>query len=129
MLTVKDRMAVEISKVESSSTVLAVAKIMAEKRIGSLLVQKDGKIAGIITETDLVRKVMAAGVDAAKLYATDVMSAPLKTIDSSKKLYEAAEFMDSQHIRHLAVEENGEVVGVISVRDLIHPEFVDGEGW
>ncbi|MBI4665513.1 MAG: CBS domain-containing protein [Nitrospinae bacterium] len=129
MLTVGDRMAIDLIKVNTGASALSVAQLMAEKRIGSLLVEDGGKVAGIITETDLVRKIMAKGLDAAALKCSEVMSAPLKTIESTRKLFEAAEVMDKHHIRHLAVEEDGEIKGVISVRDLIHPEFTDGEGW
>ncbi len=129
MQQVKDRMNANIEIISGDITVVEMAKIMAEKKIGSLLVQKRGKIIGIVTETDLVQKVMASNKDLESVRCEEVMSSPLKTINLSKRLFDAADIMDKHHIRHLAVEENGEVIGVISVRDLIHPEYTDGEGW
>lgn len=97
------------------------ASIMAEYGVGSLLVEDEGKVQGIVTETDIVRKVVAANLPLAVTTAGQIMSAPLITIDCARSVAEADELMNRHNIRHLAVTEQGRVVGVLSVRDLLRP--------
>jgi CBS domain-containing protein len=105
--------------VRSEQTVLEAAQAMTEKRIGSLLVQKTGNMVGIVTETDLVRKVLAAGLPASGTSVGTVMNAPLIQIDINHTVRDASRLMAENRIRHLAVAEDNKVVGLLSVRDLI----------
>ena len=131
MIPVKRVMARSLVTVDKQMTVQEVAKVMETKDVGSVLVMdKDsGEIAGIVTERDIVKKVVAKGVDGSSYLVKGIMSSPLLTIDSHKTIFEAGDYMDQKKVRHLAVTENGKVVGVISVRDLINPSQYDEEAW
>ncbi len=131
MIPVKRVMARNLVTVDKHVTVQEVAKLMGSKEVGSVLVldKESGEIAGIVTERDIVKKVVAKGVDGSSYLVKGIMSSPLLTIDSSKTIFEAGDFMDQKKVRHLAVTESGKVVGVISVRDLINPSQYDEEAW
>jgi signal-transduction protein with cAMP-binding, CBS, and nucleotidyltransferase domain len=112
-------MHMRMETVRSEQTVLEAAQAMTEKRIGSLLVQNTGNMVGIVTETDLVRKVLAAGLPAIGTSVGTVMNAPLIQIDINHTIRDASRLMAENRIRHLAVAEDNKVVGLLSVRDLI----------
>jgi CBS domain-containing protein len=95
------------------------ARIMRDRGIGSLFVTNDREIIGIITDTDMMRRVVAAGTDATKTTVEQIMSAPIMTIEESKTLLDANDLMAKSHLRHLGVTRDGELVGIISVRDLV----------
>ncbi len=127
--SVKDFMHRYLEVVSQDTTVTAVAERMNVKRIGCLLVESEdpskGPI-GILTETDLVRKVLAGGLDPMVTAANQVMVSPISTIAGNRSMLDASHVMETNHIRHLCVEEAGEIVGIISVRDLVR-SFVDVE--
>jgi signal-transduction protein with cAMP-binding, CBS, and nucleotidyltransferase domain len=100
-------------------TVQEAAQLMAEKRIGSLLVLEAGDMVGIVTETDLVRKVIAADLPASSTSVGNVMSAPLIPIDVDDSARDASQLMAEKRIRHLAVTEDNKIVGLLSLRDLV----------
>jgi len=131
MIPVKRVMARTLVTVDKQMTVQEVAKVMESKEVGSVLVldKEGGEIAGIVTERDIVKKVVAKGVDGSSYMVKGIMSSPLLTIDSNKTIFEAGDYMDQKKVRHLAVTESGKVVGVISVRDLINPSQYDEEAW
>jgi len=105
--------------IASERTVLEATQTMAEKQIGSLLVLEAGDMVGIVTETDVVRKVIAAGLPARSTSVGAVMNAPLIHIDINDTAREASRLMAEKRIRHLAVTEHNKVVGLLSVRDLV----------
>jgi CBS domain-containing protein len=109
----------KIETIAREQTVLEAAKTMADKRIGSLLVRENGEMIGIATETDLVRKVIAARLPASTTKVGAVMNAPLVQIDINRIIRDASRLMAEERIRHLAVTENGKIVGLLSVRDLV----------
>ncbi len=129
MLKVKDRMAPKLNTISDSSTALDVAKHLAERKFSSIFIAKGDQVIGVATDTDLVRKVMAQGKDPAATPATAIMTSAILSVDLNATLTDASDLMDKHQIRHLAVTENGRIISVISVRDLIHPSFTDGEGW
>ncbi len=123
----------KIETIASERTVLEAAQTMAEKRIGSLLVLEAEKIAGIVTETDLVRKVIAAGLSSSNTSVKTVMNSPLIQIDINRTVRDASRLMAEARIRHLTVTEDNKVVGLLSVRDLVkmvsvrdRPRFLHG---
>jgi CBS domain-containing protein len=105
--------------IASERTVLEATQIMAEKRIGSLLVLEAGDMVGIVTEPDVVRKVIAAGLPASSTNVGAVMNAPLIQIDIDDSARDASRLMAEKRIRHIAVTEDHKVVGLLSVRDLV----------
>jgi CBS domain-containing protein len=99
--------------------VQTAARIMRDRGIGSLFVTNDREIIGILTDTDMMRRVVAAGTDATKTTVEQIMSAPILTIEENKTLLDANDLMAQAHIRHLGVTRDGKLVGMISVRDLV----------
>lgn len=95
------------------------ARIMRDRGIGSLFVTNDREIIGIITDTDMMRRVVAAGADATKTTVEQIMSAPIMTIEENKTILDANDLMAHSHLRHLGVTREGQLVGLISVRDLV----------
>ncbi len=96
------------------------AQLMDSNHVGSLLVKEGETFVGIITETDLTRKIVAQGLQEKNPSVREIMTAPLQTIDCHDPIVDANQLMARKKIRHLAVTENDEVVGVLSVKDLIH---------
>ena len=105
--------------IASERTVLEAAQTMAEKRIGSLIVREAGEMVGIVTETDVVRKGIAARLPASSTHVGAVMNYPLIQIDLNRTVRDASRLMAEQRIRHLAVTDEKKVVGLLSVRDLV----------
>ena len=95
------------------------AGIMRDRGIGSLFVTNDREIIGILTATDMMRRVVASGADATKTTVEQIMSAPIVTIEENKTLLDANDLMAQSHLRHLGVTREGKLVGMISVRDLV----------
>jgi CBS domain-containing protein len=94
------------------------AKVMRDKKIGSVAVREAGRIVGIVTERDLVARVMAAG-DNGAMPIGEAMRTDLPTVAPDTTEAQAAELMRTQYTRHLLVEDKGHVVGIISMRDVI----------
>ena len=105
--------------VERDIDAQTAARIMRDRGIGSLFVTNGKEIVGILTDTDMVRRVVAAGVDALTTTAEQIMSAPIVTIEEDKTVLDANDLMAQTHLRHLGVTRNGKLVGMISVRDLV----------
>ena len=105
--------------VHPDDTLLAVARQLRDARVGAMLVADHGDYVGIVSEADLVRKAMASGAAAEQVMARSVMSAPVMTIDIARSAHEASDVMAERGIRHLVITEEGRVVGMISVRDLL----------
>ncbi|MDA2912078.1 CBS domain-containing protein [Nitrospiraceae bacterium AH_259_D15_M11_P09] len=121
MVCVEEIMQKHVLRVNGQTSVREVAYLMKENRVGSLLVQdSQGKVEGIVTETDIVRKVIAPGLAPAMMTVAQVKSSPVIYIDRKQPVADAYELLDRYHIRHLAVTENGQIVGILSVRDLLH---------
>jgi CBS domain-containing protein len=105
--------------VERDTNVQAAAQIMRDRRINSLFVTNGKEIVGILTDTDMVRRVVAAGVDTLTTTAEQIMSAPILMIDGDKTVLDASDMMAHTRIRHLGVTQDGKLVGMISVRDIL----------
>jgi CBS domain-containing protein len=130
---VSDYMHRQLEVIPQDATVAAAAARMQEYSIGSVLIetfdrsQNDCRIAGIVTETDLVGKVLAQRPPPSSATMTDIMSRPLITIAPNRPMLDASHLMETKKIRHLAVAEGNEILGIISVRDLVR-HFVEAEG-
>lgn len=127
---IEEIMTHEVVTITPESTLYEAAKIMGEKHIGSLIVLKYDTPVGIITERDLLSKVVSSGIDLEKDWLVGgvsikeekvekVMSYPLITICLTAQIKEAAQTMIEKRIRRLAVFEGGKLVGIITASDLI----------
>jgi len=105
--------------IQTEGTLLEAARLMRELQVGALLVEENGHLVGVVSETDLVRKAMAEGREISQEKVRTIMSSPIITIDIERPASDASDLMSEKGIRHLAVTDSGKIVGVISVRDLL----------
>jgi CBS domain-containing protein len=108
----------KIQGVTGSMTVREAAKIMGKHHIGALLVTKRDKLEGILTERDLSVKIVAGGKDPDKTKVSQIMTKNPETVAPGDTATSALEKMRSRGFRHLPVVDEGEIVGMVSVRDL-----------
>lgn len=109
----------EIWFVAPSDSVLDTIKMMAEKGIGALLVMEDDKLCGIVSERDYARKVILKGRSSEKTPVKDIMTAEVISTDPMQTVEDCMKLMTEKRIRHLPVLEDGKVVGVLSIGDLV----------
>jgi len=126
-ILVKEAMRVRILTCSPSDSVKSVAKMMRKNKVGSSIVIDKNKPVGIITESDILEKIVAEGKDAGKVKVGDVMSTPLITIDPYITIEDAMRVMNRHNIRRLPVVENGELVGIITEKDIfrISPALIE----
>ena len=108
-----------IVSVDSKSKVKDAARMMIEKGIGSLIANRDGLPFGIVTERDLMEKIVAAGADPGKITVGDVMTAPLTTIDADASIVDAARRMVEKRVKRLVVTDREKIIGIVSQTDLV----------
>ncbi len=111
--------------VQPQTTVYDAIKLMAEKNVGALLVMEDNRIAGIISERDYTRKVILKGKSSKETMVKEIMTAEVKTIQSSQSVFECMEIMTNLHIRHLPVMEENKLAGIISIGDVVKAVISD----
>lgn len=119
---VADAMTTKPVSISKESTLTECAILMAEHKVGSLIVEHNNKISGIITDTDVVRKVVALGMDPKKMKAEDVMVKGVITILPEMDLYDALVKMNEMNIRQLPVVENGKILGLLTLKDILKIE-------
>ena len=105
--------------VSPTTSVVSAAKTMKTARVGSLFVKKGKQLVGIVTDTDIVRRAVSSGKPLGKLTVEKIMTSPIRTIDASRPVDDAQDMMGDHSIRHLGVTRAGEIVGIVSVRDLL----------
>ncbi len=125
MVTVSQLMKRDLVSVDSGTSVVDAAKLMKACNVGSVLVFHDHQIIGIVTESDVVRKFVGADKTPYFVPVEDIMSCPIIGIEERRPLTEAADLMDRHQTHHLGVTKGGAVVGILSVRDLLHPVSTD----
>jgi signal-transduction protein with cAMP-binding, CBS, and nucleotidyltransferase domain len=109
----------KIVRVDRDVSVKTAAEMMRDNGIGSIFITSSEEIIGILTDTDLVRRVVATGADPLTTTVEKIMSAPIASIEGNRTLLDANDLMAKQHIRHLGITKDGKMVGMISVRDLV----------
>ena len=117
--TVAEFMSSEVRSVHKGASIKEAGRLLQKWRIGSLLVDDGSRYIGIITDTDLSRKTVAKGLDPNGTTVMSCMSKALVTIEDSEPIKEALRMMKKEGIRHLPVTEDGTIIGVLSVGDLL----------
>jgi CBS domain-containing protein len=109
----------DVLRIDADASVLEAVKRMVEANIGSLLVTKGGEIAGIVTERDYLRRVALEGPTDEEVTVEEIMSSPLVVVTPETAIDECMALMTDRRIRHVPVVDGGEVVGIVSIGDLV----------
>ncbi len=121
-MKVKNAMNPKVVVATRDITVKEAARIMTKFRIGSLVILENEKIIGIVTESDIIRKIVATGNDPAGTLIEQVMTKNVVTIGSEKDLGDACQLMVDHKIKRLPVLQDGKLVGIITTTDIIAVE-------
>lgn len=116
-----------IITMEPDSTVLDAVRLMAERDIGSVVIVKDGQLAGILTERHYARNVILAGLRSDTTPVSEVMSSTVACVTPAHTVDDCMALMTEHRIRHLPVLDNEKLVGVISIGDLVRSRIADQE--
>lgn len=126
-ISVKNIMTKPAVQIEYNRTVQAAAKEMVKHRVGSIIVVKNKKPIGIITETDINKKIVALGKDPRKLKSEEIMSSPIVFSSPRDDITLAVEKMEKHKIKRLPVVDRGKIVGILTNTDIARasPEMID----
>ncbi len=105
--------------VAPTTSVFEAVKQMAEKNVGALLVLEDKKIVGIFTERDYARKIMLKGLSSKETLVRDIMISKVMYVRPDQTNEECMALMTNNRVRHLPVVDNGKLIGLISIGDLV----------
>jgi CBS domain-containing protein len=114
-----DRKGRAIFSIGPDEPVLEAIRMMADHHVGALLVMQANKLLGIVSERDYARKVILKGRSSADTPVSQIMSSPVITVALTNSVQECMQLMTSRRLRHLPVVEAGEVLGMISIGDLV----------
>jgi len=120
-----DRKGREIIAIAEDASVLDAIKMLADRSIGSLLVMDGDTLKGIVTERDYARKVLIKGRSSKTTQVREIMTTEVYTANTDQTVNDCMTVMTEKRIRHLPVVDNGEVVGLISIGDLVQAIIAD----
>ena len=109
----------EVHTIEASDSVYNAIKLMAEKQIGALIVKENGAIAGIVTERDYARKIVLMDRSSKTTPVRDIMSTAVRFVRPEQTTDECMALMTERRMRHLPVLENDQLIGMVSIGDLV----------
>ncbi|MBI2085032.1 MAG: CBS domain-containing protein [Candidatus Aenigmarchaeota archaeon] len=118
-ILVKDIMTETVVSVESGVSIREAAEKMTSERVGSLIVTSSNRPVGILTESDIIKKVVSFGENPEKMTVGQIMSAPIIFVSPLQNVTDAASLMISNRTRRLPVVENGKIVGIITHTDIV----------
>ncbi len=122
MATVKDILHTDLRTIGTHETLERAARVFAGEVLGLLIVVEQDRLAGVLSERDVVRS-LGEGDDPAETHVFDVMTEDVVTIDASATIQQAVELMLDDEIRHLVVTEKGAPYGIVSARDLLRAQL------
>jgi CBS domain-containing protein len=114
-----------VFSVESSDTVYRALEVMAEENVGSVLVIDDGALIGILSERDYSRKIILLDRGSRETAVAEIMTAKLITVEPATTVTACMELMTDKRVRHLPVLEDGELIGLISIGDVVKAVIAD----
>ena len=120
MESIESQMTTPVINIYSEATAKEAAQLMKEKRIGSLLIKGYEGYVGIVSERDLVYKVVGEGLDPNTVPLSSIMTESILSIEKTASSSEASILMLEYKINHLAITENDDIVGILSIKDLVH---------
>ena len=122
-----DRKGNNVVTVSADTSVLKAIGTMSEANIGAVVIEQGGKAAGIFTERDYLRKVALEGRSSESTPVSEVMSSPLITVGPGEDTRASMETMTECRCRHLVVTEDDEMVGIVSLGDLVKHMLIKAE--
>jgi CBS domain-containing protein len=128
MLTTRhllERKGSQIYSIKPEDYVINAIQLMADKHVGALLVMRGAELVGIVSERDYARKVILLGRSSAETRVSEIMSSPVKTVSPTHTVNECMKLVTEQRVRHLPVVEQGRVLGVVSIGDLVKAVIED----
>ena len=108
-----------VLSVDINETVFDAITLMAQVNIGAVLIQQNESIAGIFTERDYLQKIALKSLSSQQTKVGDVMTSPVISADPGDSIQHCMETMTTCHCRHLPVVENGKLLGIVSIGDLV----------
>lgn len=117
----------ELYSVAPDTMVFDAIKLMAEVKVGALLVLEDEQLVGIVSERDYARKVILESRSSRETHVSDVMTNVVLTVTPEQSIDECLLLMSKHHIRHLPVAENGKPIGMLSVMDVVRNIILEKE--
>jgi len=124
-LKAKDVMVTHVVKIGSTTTVDSAVKVMNKNGIGCLIVEDDGKAKGIITQRDLLEKVLEKAKDPRRLNVSDIMTKELVVGKPDMEIHEAARLMFKRKIKKLPIVNEGKLIGLITVTNIAQTVSID----
>lgn len=115
----------EIVSISPDASVFDAIKLMADRGIGALVVLEDGRLAGIVTERDYARKVILKGRSSQSATVREIMTTDVVTTSSKQSVDKCLNLVTDRRIRHLPVVDDGQLVGIISIGDLVKAVIAD----
>ena len=109
----------EILSVSPDQSVYEALQLMAEKNIGAVLVTSNKKLVGILSERDYARKIILKGKTSKETKVEEIMTSQVLYVSTDKSVEDCMAIMSEKHIRHLPVIDNGELLGIISIGDVV----------
>ena len=109
----------EVWSVDADEPVLGAIQMMADRHVGALPVTRDGELVGVISERDYARKVILLSRSSAETPVWQIMSSPVVTVTPDDDVRQCMQLMTDKRIRHLPVVQDGRMVGMISIGDLV----------
>ncbi len=109
----------DVLSVKPNDTVLQAIRLMAERSVGALLVMQDDEVVGVVSERDYARKVILKGRASHDTPVSEIMSAPVITVGPGDTVHRCMQLMTDKRIRHLPVVQDAQVIGVLSIGDLV----------
>ncbi len=109
----------DIWSITPNATVYEALSMMADKDVGALLVTENDALVGIISERDYARKIILLGKTSKETLVSEIMTTVLYTVHPDQTMEECMELMTNHHIRHLPIVENDQILGVISIGDVV----------
>lgn len=119
LLKLKPEQHRQVHTIAPDALVLDALRLMADKNIGALAVAEHGKVVGVLSERDYARKMVLQGRSSAGTPVSAIMSSKVITIDSAQNVETCMNIMTDHHLRHLPVVDNGELLGLLSIGDLV----------
>jgi len=116
-----------VFSVTSDSSVFNALEMMANENVGALLVMQDGKLVGIVSERDYARKVILKGLSSLQLSVREIMTEMVVYARPQQSVEECMAVVTEKRCRHLPVFEDGELVGVVSIGDLVKASIAEKE--